>query len=260
LPDKHQFSGMNFDINLAINKIFLFGLFLLSFKSFSQISGKLYGEKDVAKDVKINNLTTNISTYSDENGDFKIKAVLNDTLMFNSSFYEEKKMRFDDFKLKEKFVVQLKEKINQLDEVVVNNMVGVKEFNIEEYNIEFKSQIGEDVKKNPYAYEPQSDGRLDIIKAGNFIGEKIGKLFKNRGEGASYNNATYITFKDLDTLFSNNSFFNDALLKNKLEIPSENKFLFFYYCEEQKLNSTLLRKENEFLLFDELTKQASVFK
>src|SRR5690606_11286905 len=133
---------MNFDINLAINKIFLFGLFLLSFKSFSQISGKLYGEKDVAKDVKINNLTTNISTYSDENGDFKIKAVLNDTLMFNSSFYEEKKMRVDDFKLKEKFVVQLKEKINQLDEVVVNNMVGVKEFNIEEYNIEFKSQIG----------------------------------------------------------------------------------------------------------------------
>lgn len=244
-----------------MNKIYLFGLLLLNFKSFSQeISGKIYGEKEVAQYVMVINITNETSTYSDEYGDFEIKADLNDTLAFISSFYEEKKLLIDDFKLKEKFVVQLKEKINQLDEVVVNNMVGVKEFNIEEYNIEFKNQIGEDVKKNPYTYEPQSDGRLDIIKAGNFIGERIGELFKKRGEGTSYNNVTYITFKDLDTLFSNNSFFNDALLMNKLEISTENKFLFFSLCEEEKLNSTLLRKENEFLLLDELIKQVSVFK
>lgn len=254
---------MNFDINLeiAMNKIFLFGLLLLSFKSFSQeISGKLYGEKEVAKDIKITNLTTGMSTYSDEYGDFEIKAELNDTLTFVSSFYEEKKLRVDGFKLKEKFVVQLEEKINQLDEVVVSNMAGVKEFNSGEYNKEFKNQIGEDVKKNPYAYEPQSDGRLDLIKASNFIGEKIGKLFKKNGEGASYENVTYITFKDLDTLFSNNSFFNDGLLKNELNIPTEKKSLFFYFCEEKKLNSTLLSKENEFQLLDELIIQASVFK
>ena len=244
-----------------MNKILLFGLFLLSFKSFSQeISGKLYGDKDVAKDVKITNLSTNISTYSDENGDFKIKAVLNDTLVFFSTFYEEQKILVNDFKLKEKFVVQLKEKINELDEVVVSSTAEAKEFNLEVYNQKFKKQIKEDFKNNP-AYATLSNGTLslDLIKASNFIGEKIGELFKRRREGASYKSTAYISFKDLDTLFSSNSIFNDVLLKSKMQISTKNKFLFFFYCEEQKLNAILLSEENEFLLLDELLNQASVF-
>src|SRR5690606_29828611 len=121
---------------------------------------------------------------------FKIKAVLNDTLTFVSTFYEDQKILVNDFKLKEKFVVQLKEKINELDEVVVSSTAEVKEFNLEVYNQEFKNQIKEDFKNNPFEYGSLSNGTLsvDLIKVSNFIVEKIGKLLKKNGEGTDYEN------------------------------------------------------------------------
>ena len=241
-------------------KIILFSLFIFTFKSFSQeISGKLYGEGEIARYVKITNMTNGKTAYSNIYGDFKIKAILHDSLIFSSPLYEEKKLKIDSLKVKEKFVVQLKGKVNQLAEVVVINKVRFKEFDTEKFNIEFKSQLKEDIKKNPYFYEPQSDGRLDIVKASNFIGEKIGELFKGKKK-KHLKKITYITFEDLEVLFSDSSFFNDDLIKNKLNISLGDKFLFFSFCEERKLDSILLKDKNLFLLLDELIKQALVFK
>lgn len=242
-------------------KIILFSLFIFTLNSFSQeISGKLYGEREIARYVKITNMTNGKTAYSNVYGDFKIKAILHDSLIFSSPLYEEKKLKIDSLKVKGKFVVQLKGKVNQLAEVIVIDKVKFKEFDTEKLNFEFKSQLKDDIKRNPYFYEPQSDGRFDIVKASNFIGEKIGELFKGKRKKKHFKKITYMTYEDLEVLFSDSSFFNDDLIINKLNISIGDKFLFFSFCEERKLDSILLKDKNLFLLLDELIKQALVFK
>lgn len=80
-------NSINESNSLVKSKI-IYVLLVVSNLVFSQqkITGKIYGEKAVAKHVRITNITQDTSTYSDEKGDFSINASENDTISFESSF------------------------------------------------------------------------------------------------------------------------------------------------------------------------------
>lgn len=221
---------------------------------FSQqkISGKIYGEKAVAKHIKITNTTQGFSVYSDENGDFTIRAIENDTISFESSFYKSQKLIVNKSHFSNVFVVQLKKQVNQLDEVFLDNEVKPKEFSTEEYNLNLNRQIQEDMKNNSYKYGGLNP-EFDVIAVVGLIL----KLFNKKKKANAVE--TYITYKEFDELFKKSHFFNDTLLKNTLKIPSEYKYLFFDYCEGQNIKLGYLNKENEFLLLNVLMKKSSEF-
>jgi len=84
------------------------------------------------------------------------------------------------------------------------------------------------------------------------------RLFKkNKTHNYSKKVPTYISYNDLNSLFSKHNTFNDDLLTKTLKIPKDYKYFFFDYCESQKINSNFLATKNEFLLLDTLIKLAT---
>ena len=102
-------NSINESNSLVKSKI-IYVLLVVSNLVFSQqkITGKIYGEKVVAKHVRITNITQETSTYSDEKGDFSINASENDTISFESSFYIAQKIRVKALHFTEILVIQLK--------------------------------------------------------------------------------------------------------------------------------------------------------
>jgi ribosomal silencing factor RsfS len=234
--------------------IYLLLLFLLPLTVNSQnIDGVIYDAESKLKDIKVTNLSKKIITYSDDAGNFSINASVNDTLVFYSLFYEQKKEVITKYHFENSIVIELKKIMNNLDEVVVTDHSKNKEFDAEVYTTDLKAQIAEDIKNNPHLYGQQSSG-LDFIK----IASLIVKLFKK--EKVKSVAIQPINYKQLDSIFSKDNFLNDKFLVNELKIPLEYKNLFFDYLETQNINGTFINEDKKIFLLDELFKHSKVFK
>lgn len=229
-------NSINESNSLVKSKI-IYVLLVVSNLVFSQqkITGKIYGEKVVAKHVRITNITQETSTYSDEKGDFSINASENDTISFESSFYIAQKIRVKALHFTEILVIQLKNQVNELEEVVLKNKTKEKEFSAEKQNLNLNNQIRKDKKNNLHRYQP-TNYNFDFVALFGLIYNLIKSKKKRKPT------ETYISYKDLDELFKKSHFFNDALLKNTLKITSEYKYLFFDYCEGQNNKIRLFKK------------------
>lgn len=235
--------------------IFLLLFFLLSLTINSQnIQGVIYDAETKLKDIKVTNLSKKITTYSDDIGNFSIHASVNDTLVFYSLFYEQKREIITKNDFENKMVVELKKAMNNLDEVVVNDTSKNKTFNAEVYTTDLKAQIANDIKKNPHLYTGAPSYGLDFVK----IASLIGKLFKK--EKVKSIAIEPINYKQLDSLFSKDDFLNDKFLVKELEIPLEYKPLFFEYLEAQNINGIFINESNKMLLLDALFKYSNAFK
>ncbi|MFI1770856.1 carboxypeptidase-like regulatory domain-containing protein [Thalassobellus citreus] len=217
------------------------------------ITGKIYDNESTVKGAKIFNLSKNTSTYTDDKGDFKILASVNDTLVFSSLFHNEKKIKLIGNHFKETNVFELKKTVNNLDEVLLSENREVVIFNDEIYAEILGLQIKNDMKNNPYKYQPPPSGNLDFIK----IAGLIGKLFKNKKKKDVPIITT--TYKAFDSLFKNDTFFNKELLTNQLQIKEAYKPLFFNYCDTKQLDKKLLKKENRVILLDSLFNYSKEF-
>lgn len=235
--------GLNF-------KFFIFS-FLISSCIFAQNSvvGKIYGKKDVVKYIKVLNTTQGVITFSDEEGNFEINAIENDSISFSSSFYETKKIIVNKTHLNEIYVFHLKEKINELYEVVVRSEPKFKEFDVKEFNLELRNQIKEDIKRNPHKYGASEN--IVINKVISFIGMLLKK------KEVEY--IRTITYEEFETLFKKSTFFNEAFLRKELKIPKDYKYLFFEFCEAKKIDSKKLEEKNNFLLLDDLMRASNEF-
>ena len=236
------------------NTIYLFLFFSLPLTMNSQnIQGVIYDAESKLKDIKVFNLSKQVTTYSDDAGNFSINASINDTLIFSSLFYEQKKEIINKEHFESSIVIELKKILNNLGEVVVTDHSKNNQFNPEEYATDLKAQIAHDIKNNPHLYGQQSSG-LDFIK----IASLIVKLFKK--EKVKPDVIEPINYKQLDSLFSKDNFLNDKFLVNKLEIPLEYKNLFFEYFEAQSINDEFLKEDKRMLLLEELFKYSKAFK
>ncbi|WP_100612428.1 carboxypeptidase-like regulatory domain-containing protein [Confluentibacter lentus] len=235
--------------------IYLLLLFLLPLTMNSQnIKGVIYDAESKLKDIKVTNLSKKIATYSDDAGNFSINASVNDTLVFYSLFYEQKKQVITKLDFENKMIIELKKIMNNLDEVVVNDHSKKKVFDAEEYTTDLKVQITEDIKNNPHLYGQAPSYGLDFIG----IASLIVKLFKK--DKVKPDVIEPINYKQLDSLFSKDKFLNDTFLVNELKIPLEYKPLFFEYCEAQNMNGTFLNDANSMFLLEELFKHSKAFK
>lgn len=236
---------------LKFNILFL--LLLSSSISAQIISGRVYDNESTVKGAKIINTSRESITYSNGNGEFSIRASVNDTIIFSSYFHKSKKLFIDKNLFKNTIVVELKKDINTLGEVVLTNSPTIKEFNAQVYTQDFSNQLKNDIKENPHFYQPTPSGNLDLIK----ISSLIIKLFKNKKPKQEAIIPT--TYKQYDSLFTKDKFFNEKLLHGNLNIPIKYKGLFFDYCDAKNLNSALLLKKNSFVLLDSLVKFSHEF-
>ena len=233
-------------------KYFVF--ILLPFSIFSQsITGKVYDKETTVKGIDVFNLSKKTRTYTDDYGNFTIEATIDDTLSFHSIFHNKKIIKLTEPHFNDIMVIELRKTINRLNEILIQNNLKPKTFNPVKTQVALKEQITNDSKSNPHLYGTSSEYGFDVIRV---IG-LIATLFKNK---KGKNSAVIpVSHKSLDSLFSNNTFFNDELLTNNLTIPKHYKQLFFEYCETKNLDKELLKNENDIILLDSLVTFSKAF-
>ncbi|WP_412985365.1 hypothetical protein [Pontimicrobium sp. IMCC45349] len=229
-------------------------LFLFPYSIYSQsISGIVYHSQSTAERITVHNISQKITTYTDDKGVFNISAKINDTLRFESFLYKTKTLQIKAEHFKETIVVEVEKIVNQLEEVLLQETPKEKEFIAEEFNQNFKNQIKLDMKLHPEKYAPPASGNIDFIA----IGKMIGKLFKKKRKHNI--KLEPITYKEIDSLFQKDDFFNEDLLTKNLLITKEYKYLFFEYCEAKLISQNLLKPKNKFILLDTLIKFSNEF-
>lgn len=238
-------------------RFLLFSILLLSFNytlSAQTLSGKVYDTKSVVKDMKVLNKTQNILTVTNKDGDFSIEAKINDTISFQSIFYHPleiivKQSHFDDIN-----VFEVEEIVSELDEVEIESEPKQPVFEEDTYNQDLHSLIKEDIKRNPGLYQsPNAQYGVDFIY---LIGQVV-KLFKRkRSKEQTYKP---ITFKQMDSLFTDSSFFNKRLVTENLKIPQDKAKLFYDFCSAKGISSELLKDENKMMLLEELVVNSQLF-
>jgi len=215
------------------------------------ITGRVYNDEIALQYVSITNSTQKTETFSDDNGWFTIEAIENDTILFSSSFYIEKKILVSNDYFDKEVSIQLEQKINNLDEVIISNYF----FDEEQFSSDFKKQILYDIDHNMQAYEQPSNGNVDFIK----IFKRINKLVnKKKGKKKTPTEPNYISYSNLKMLLLDSDIDTDKLT-DVLNIPEGNVHLFIDFCRG-KIKSELLEENNNFLLLDKLMDLSIQFK
>jgi hypothetical protein len=227
-------------------------LFLPIFTGAQSITGFIYDNEAPISGAKIINRTQNILTYSNDKGAFQIEAKVNDVLVINSYFHDQEFISLNSSHFEEDLVIELKKITNELDAVEIRK---VKEKMFDSISISSTT-----AKQGQIAYKERTFGSgdnllptLDLIA----VAKLIGKLFKKKNTKPD---VIYVAPEDLVTLFETNTYFNQKYLTTQLDIPKPYQQLFFDYCSAQRLNITILKKQNEFALVDALLIHSKAFK
>lgn len=218
------------------------------------LKGKVYDASTTIKGIKVLNESQNRVTATDENGNFRIVAKVNDTILFESLFHHPKTVVLNSSHFEDIAVFELKKLVNELEEVEIQSEPEQPVFEEESYSIELQNLIKEDIKRNPGLYKPpNATYGVDFV----YLIGQVTKLFKRKKSKVPvYNPITYI---QLDSLFRKSSFFTAELITKDLKIPEKQKYLFFEFCVAKQLSSKLLSEKNKMALLEKLVLNSQLF-
>tara|TARA_B100000768_G_C11222891_1_gene351398 strand:- start:446 stop:1177 length:732 start_codon:yes stop_codon:yes gene_type:complete len=236
-------------------KYFFLFFFICSF-SFSQsnyrtwIKGKvLYRDSNVISANVINN-TSQEATITNEDGEFEIKVKLNDRLVFSSVQYQIRSLVISkEILQKSRIVIDVNEKVTELDEVVVGPENTEKFLDLKE----------EEFKKIDYSFDKSTRIENQILQAGRF---NNGINFINLFKAITKSNSQEEESISLSYTPSNllREVYDDSFFISNLGIPKEKIPEFLLFCDEKFPSKFLFKKSNEFQLIDFLVKQSDKFK
>jgi len=236
------------------NKVKYLIIFLLPLSIFSQnITGKVYDSETTVKGIDVFNISNKTKAYTDDAGNFTIKASVNDTLSFHSIFHNQMIIKLQQADFDAIMVVELSKTINRLHEILLQNNIDPNDFNTVKQEQKIQETIDKDSKANPHLYEPSSQYGLDFIRLAGLVG----KLFKSKKTKEKANEI--LTSKTLDSLFKNDVFFNKRLLNRDLEIAKPQEQLFYEFCETNGISKKLITKDNKLLLLEQLVVLSGAF-
>ncbi|MDO6758882.1 hypothetical protein Q4566_01615 [Tamlana sp. 2_MG-2023] len=218
--------------------LLLFPLTMVS----QQINGKVYDSETTVKGIAVYNLSEFSKAFTDDYGNFTLKASVNDTISFHSTFHNKKIVILKEEDFGRVMVIELQKTINALKEILISNNSNHKPFNEDKAEKTIKEEITKDSKANPHLYGTSSNYGLDFVRLYKL-------LFKPE---KSKNQPEVINAKNLDSLFQHDDFFNKKLLNEDLKIPESLSQQFFDYTEAQAIDKKLLTPSNKLLLLDQL--------
>ena len=238
-----------------MNKIVLFILLSLSFIAFSQqkrviLRGKLmYRNSNVIAANVINNSNQN-NTITDTNGEFEIIAGVGDEIIFSSvEFKIRTVMITKEIMKKNRLVVEVNERVNFLDEVVISPENTEKFLDLKEE--EFKKVDYVDDKST--AIENEIIRKNQLYRGINIV--NIAKLLAKVLRESKIDEEIKLTpSKALPLVFDNKFFISDLGLKN-FEIIT-----FLELMDKKQEIKSLLKKNKEFELIEYLFNESKKFK
>ena len=237
----------------------LLTLFILfsSNLSFSQndyrtwIRGKvLYKNVNVSSANVVNN-TSQMATTTNDEGEFEIEVKLNDKLIFSSVQYQIRELSITkEILQKNRIVIDVNEKVTELDQVVVTPENQEKFLDLKE----------EEFKRFDYTFDKSTRVTNVINEQGklkdglNFV--NLYRLISNSLKNDSSQNDKSFKYNQSDLL---RELYDDLFFTQNLMIPNDKINEFLLYCDDNFPDRILLQKDNEFELIDFLVKQSKKF-
>lgn len=209
----------------------------------------LYRNSNVVNENVIN-ATAEEATITDENGEFLIAVKAGDRLVFTAVNYQLKVVVItEDILRKNRLVVEVVEKVRELEEVVVSPEN--QEKFLEMQNEDFKGyeyEIDRGTKTENIALSRSVNGMQDGLNFVNIF-KALFKSRKQKGEEKP-------NIKVSEVL---RQVYDDRFFVVDLKLPPEKIDEFLLYCDDKIPSNTLLRKENEFQLIDFLVTHSKTY-
>ena len=238
-----------------MNKIVIFILLSFSFVAFSQekrviLRGKLmYRNSNVIAANVINNSNQN-NTITDTNGEFEILAGVGDEIIFSSVEFKIRTVKItEEIMKKNRLVVEVNERVNFLDEVVISPENTDKFLDLKE----------EEFKKVDYIDDKSTKVENEIIRQNQLyrginivnVAKLLAKVLR---ESKIEEEIKLTPSKALPLVFDKFFFTRDLGLKN-FEIIT-----FLELMDKKQEIKNLLKKNKEFELIEYLFNESKKFK
>ena len=238
-----------------MDKIVIFILLSFSFVAFSQekrviLRGKLmYRNSNVIAANVINNSNQN-NTITDTNGEFEILAGVGDEIIFSSVEFKIRTVKItEEIMKKNRLVVEVNERVNFLDEIVISPENTEKFLDLKEE--EFKKVDYIDDKST--AVENEIIRQNQLYRGINIV--NVAKLLAKVIRESKIEEEIKLTpSKALPLVFDKNFFMRDLGLKN-FEIIT-----FLELMDKKQEIKNLLKKNKEFELIEYLFNESNKFK
>ena len=238
-----------------MKKIIIFFFLSFSFVAFSQekrviLRGKLmYRNSNVIAANVINNTNQN-NTITDTNGEFEILAGVGDEIIFSSVEFKIRTVKItEEIMKKNRLVVEVNERVNFLDEVVISPDNTDKFLDLKE----------EEFKKVDYLDDKSTAVENEIIRQNQLyrginivnVAKLLAKVLR---DGKMEEEIKLTPSKALPLVFDKNFFVSDLGLKN-FEIIG-----FLELMDKKQEIRSLLKKNKEFELIEYLFNESKKFK
>jgi len=244
-------------------------ILIMPLLGFSQqiLSGKITNETDY-DGINVFNKTNPKYTISDANGDFKIQARLNDTIVFSALQYELKEIIVTNKLLNEQPVqVFLTTKINQLNTVYLGGYVLTGSLSKDAKNIKTKELLSfkftQSFGKGIGKYSSQS---LSVDSQSAVTNEALGSSFEcinimpliqllipkkkkvNKQRNLKINSSQL------------RSYFGNTFFKLGLDLKTDDIERFMHFTEKDTVVAKALNKDNKMLLLERLMRLRKDYK
>lgn len=209
----------------------------------------LYQDSNVVA-ANVLNTTSENATITDENGNFAIEVKLNDELIFSSVQYEIRAIVITkEILQRNRLVVDVREKITQLDEVVISPNRPEAFLNVKE----------EEFKQFDYTADKSTRVENELLRLNQlYNGVDFVNIFK-----LLYKTLRPEQFEEQEFSFAPSEvirqIYPEVFFTSQLNIEPDEIDLFLQYCDDRIDAKDLLKRENEFQLMDFLIKQSEKF-
>ncbi|NER12437.1 hypothetical protein GWK08_03215 [Leptobacterium flavescens] len=214
------------------------------------LRGQVLYRNNFVQNENVVNINTEKATITNKDGEFAIFVKAGDELVFSAVNYKIKSVIIDDKILKNnRLVVEVNEKVTQLEEVVVTPE-NEKKF-LELKNEEFKQY---DYESDPST--PTINDAIPVAERGLQNGLNFVNIFK-----AIFKSKKEETTEQREIRMSEvlRQIYEDEFFVGNLKIPSEKIEDFLYFCDSKMPAQSLLKKDNEFQLIDFLVNQSEAY-
>lgn len=233
--------------------VFLFSLFnILSAQDDGRelLRGQvLYRGSNVANENVINS-TSEMATITNDSGQFIIRVKTGDQLVFTAVNYQLEIVTItEEIIANKRLVVEVTEKVTELDEVVVTpeNQKKFLELKNEQFK-EVEYEIDRSTEVRNVALLSQNERREGDI---NFV-NIFKAIFKSRDNG----DKDQVPLKVSEVL---RQVYDDEFFVADLKLPQDKIDAFLLYCDDKMETQSILKKENEFQLIDFLVTHSKTY-
>jgi len=216
------------------------------------LKGKVLYRNVNVPNQNVINATSEMATITNSNGEYQIKVKIGDELVFSALNYQLEIIKItEDILKRNRLVIEVKEKVTELQEVVVTpeDQERFLEMQNSKLKEEFVYETDRTSEVENIALSQQERGMKDGL---NFIG-----IFKALLKAAKKEKVE--ESKPLKVSDVMRQVYDDDFFVTDLQLPQDKIDAFLFYCDTRMPTQSLLKKENEFELIDFLVTHSKTF-